>query len=477
MVKLKQQSKWVLLLVSVVLVFALTACGDTKDAAKETGQGTTPSETAATTEAPKSDVSLTLWHFKVAFDPGLKAVADAFKEKTGVTVVTQVTTPAETYNQKMTASATANSLPDLYITGAAPGAGAYDGRAMSWTEELEKDSGWKNSFFPAALSGVMVNQGAIDGWNADVKASDWQKARTVGEYYGIPIDVGAFYTIYGNAKLIEQAGLPTTAPASMEDWLENMKTVKEKTGVPGFVFSAKTFTVYENWMANFVDYMKNGPEEYTKFMNGESKMSDPAHIQAAQFIEDVTKSGNMIPGAVSLDIDPADQAFAQGKAAYSLGGTFTYASLTQMGMDPKDIISFRVPAYKGSKIPDAQVTPFALTQIHVKDKGSHQKEAIEFVKFLTSDEGMTLYANAAFDIPAVNIKNTDALNDTIKSMLNSLSSESNWFSENVNISNKIFEPQWNKFHEMKQKIILGAATAIQAAEAFDKATEAEKAKK
>ncbi|QGQ94019.1 extracellular solute-binding protein [Paenibacillus psychroresistens] len=468
------------ILLSAIMVFTLAACGGSNSSTETNSPAATDSSTASATPAesvaPKSDIKLTMWNFKVAFDPGLKAVADAYKLKTGVSVETQLTTPDDAYRQKTTAAAAANELPDMYLYWAGAGGGAFDGRAMNWADELDKDKAWKDSFFPSAFNSIVINQGNLDGWQKDEKASQWSKERKVGESYGIPLDIGSFYTIYGNAKLIKEAGLPTTAPADMEEWLANMNTIKAKTGVPGLVFSGKTFSVYENWMANFQDYMKNGPEEYTKFMNRESKMTDPAHMQIAQFIEDVTKSGNMLPGIVGLDIDPADQAFASGKAAYNLGGTFSFASFSKMGMDPKDIISFRVPAYKGSKIPDAKVTPFPLVQVVVSDKGKNKQAAIDFVKYLTSEEGMVLYANGAFDIPAVNVKNKEALNGAISSMLSSMSTESNWYSENAGVSDKVFGPEWNKFHEMKQKIILGAATAKQAAEEFDKAAAAEKAK-
>jgi len=461
--------KWVgkRLAACMAIVMALTSAG--------CGGGDTRTSDDGGAES-KNDLTLTLWHWKVAFDPGLKAVAEAYKNKTGITVETQVTTPDDTYTQKVTAAASAGNLPDIYLYWSGPANGAFDGTAMEWSAELDKDQAWKDSFFPSALSGTVIAQSQIDSYAKDEKASDWLKSRKVGQYYGIPIDVGSFYTIYGNAKLLKEAGVPTTAPATVEEWLKNMNAVKEKTGVPGFVFSAKTFSVYENWMANFQDYMKNGPESFTKFMNREAKMSDPEHIQIAKFIEDLTKSGNILQGAASLDIDPSDQAFAQGKAAYTLGGTFTLSSLTALGMNPDDIISFRVPAYEGSKVPDAKVPSFPLVQAIVTDKGPHMKEAIDFVKFLTSEEGMALYAGSAFDVPAVNLKNRDSLSPALKAMIDSVGSDTNWYSENADTYNKVFGAEWNKFHEMKQKIILGAATAEEAAKEFDKAAAAEKAK-
>lgn len=451
--------KWITLVMSLALVLSLVACGGNNNKAN-TGD----------------DVTLQLWHWKVAFDPGLKAVAEAFEAQTGITVETQATSGDDAYRQKLTAAATAGNLPDAYLYWAAPADGAYDGVAMDMTEELNNDVAWRDSFLPAALQGVTVQQATLDNWAVDKTASGWMKNLEVGQIYGVPIDVGAFYTIYGNKKLLEAAGVSTDTPASIEVWIDNMREVNAKGDAAGFVFSAKVFTLYENWFANFVDYMKNGEESFTRFMNREENMSDPTHIHVAEFIETLANEGLILPGSVSLDIDPADQAFAQERAAYLLGGTFTYATLSEMGMNMDDVISFRIPAYEGSKIPDAKVSPFPLVQAVINSEGEHTAEALEFVKYLTSEEGMILYANNAFDIPAIKIVNQDELNPAIKSMVSSLSSESTWWSENSQISGKVTGPEWERFHANMQKIILGEMTAQETAEQWDIDAAAEKAK-
>ncbi len=333
-------------------------------------------------------------------------------------------------------------------------------------------------FFPAAISAVTISDAKIESWLDDENSSKWLTTREAGQVYGIPIDVGAFYTIYGNAELMKNAGISTdNPPATMEVWIEDMKKIQSLTETPGFVFSGQAFSLYENWFANFVDYMKNGPEEYTRFMTRESKMSDPEHMHVAQFLEDLAVSGNILAGSATLGIDEADQAFVNGQASYLLGGTFTFASLQAMGMSIDQIVSFRIPAYEGSKVPDATVSPFPLVMLNVNTNGKSVDKAIEFVKFMTSDEGMTLYANNAFDIPAISIKDTSKLNSVIKSMLSSLSTDSNWWSENSAISSKVFSnAEWQVFHEGKQRIVLGESTAEEVAASFDKAAEIEKNK-
>jgi raffinose/stachyose/melibiose transport system substrate-binding protein len=476
-VKKKKSVRFIALTVSIVFLFILAACSG------GSGNGNTPKETASgnggngtASEAPKSDVKLTMWGFKVAFDPGFKAVAEEFKKKTGITVETQVTSPDDAYSQKIMAASAVSDLPDLYLYWNGPASGAFDGTAFEWSQELNADSDWKNGFFPAALNGQMVAQGHIDNWAKDEKASDWMKKRQVGEIYGLPVDVGTFYTVYGNAKLLKEAGVSTDAPATVEEWIERMKTVKDKTGKSGLVFSGNTDSVYENWMALLQNYMLNGEESFTKLMNREETLSDSKNIHMFKFIEDLTKEKLFPDGMVSLDIDNADQLFARGDAAYALGGTFTYANFSAMGMKGEDIISFRVPAFEGSVNPDATTVPFGLVQMVVNGKGPHVEEAVEFVKYLTSEEGMVIYANAAFDIPAVNIKDKSKLQPAIEAMLSSLSMEENWWSQNGAILDKYWSnSEWRLFHELKQKVLLGVITAEEAAKQFDETAAKEKA--
>jgi multiple sugar transport system substrate-binding protein len=73
-----------------------------------------------------------------------------------------------------------------------------------------------------------------------------------GTQWGVPI---AFSTkaLYWNKDLFKQAGLdPETPPKTWAEELEMAKTVTEKTGIPGFGLSAKTF---DNTMHQFLHWV------------------------------------------------------------------------------------------------------------------------------------------------------------------------------------------------------------------------------
>ena len=475
--------KFLALLLALAMVFGMVACGAkapeaapeaAPDAAPEAAPEAAPD--AAPEEAPKEDVTLKLWHFKVAFDPGFQAAIEAFEAKTGIKIETEVVADTAAYQQKVTAAATASQLPDIYLWWTGATNGAFDGKAMNFADELANDPAWADAFFPSALEGNMVTASWMEACKANPDSSDWSLEREEGDIFGIPLDVGSNYIIYANKSILEEAGIPAEAPATMEQWIEDIKTVKANTDKDALTVTMQTFSVYENWFVNFVDYMKNGEESFEKLMNGEEKMSDPKHIHIAEFLEEVAAVDGYVAGINTLDIDPADMKFAEGNVAYAIGGTFTFANLSAMGMNMDDVISFRVPAYEGSVYPDAKIVPGALTSLCVASEGEHVEEAVEFVKFITSEEGMIAYANGAYDIPAIQISDMSKLNPSLAAMLSSMSFESNWWSQNAVTINKIFEPQWQAFHESKQKIILGEMTAQEAAAKFDQDMAAELAK-
>jgi multiple sugar transport system substrate-binding protein len=61
-------------------------------------------------------------------------------------------------------------------------------------------------------------------------------------------------------------------------------------------------------------------------------------------------------------------------------------------------------------------------------------------------------------------------------MTGSLSSESNWWSENSAIWQQVFKDDWKVFHNNLVKVMLGEMSAEAAAKDYDKAAEAFKAK-
>jgi len=161
---------------------------------------------------------------------------------------------------------------------------------------------------------IRISDKQVESWKTDKNATEVQKGLKAGQYYGLPLDIGGFFTFYGNKKLIEEAGLKAEAPKTWEEFVTMMETIKSKTGVPGLVLGAKVPDLWENWAGSALSIMLNGPQGYIDLLERKSKLSDPANLKIVKAAEMLSQKDLLMPGLLSTDIDGADQAFAAGKS-------------------------------------------------------------------------------------------------------------------------------------------------------------------
>jgi multiple sugar transport system substrate-binding protein len=110
------------------------------------------------------------------------------------------------------------------------------------------------------------------------------------------------------------------------------------------------------------------------------------------------------PGDQTLSIDNADLAFAQGKSAFDIGGTFTESSLQQDGMDPNNIVAFGLPPAAGGAVGSAfKLAPFALTGLAITTQTKNSSAALQWINYLTTEPVAGAFAKASFDLPGTNL--------------------------------------------------------------------------
>ncbi|MBB6735671.1 ABC transporter substrate-binding protein [Cohnella zeiphila] len=431
--------------------------------------GSTASSTASASAAPGSAVdgkgkTLTLWTWKVAYTPGFEAAAKLYQEKTGAKVEIQTFTPDDTYRQKFQAAANSGNLPDVVNWWATAG-DSIEGSIVDLSTVFGDDV--LGSYYKTAMDPIRVTQQQVDSWASDKNATELQKSLKAGQFYGLPLDIGGFFTFYGNKQLMEKAGVSTDAPKTWEDFIAEMKTIKEKTGTPGLVLGGQVVDLWENWAGSALSIMLNGPEGYNALMERKAKMSDPANLPIVKAAEALSDNDLLMPGVLSTSIDGADQAFAAGKAAFDLGGSFTMSSLLAMGMNPDDIVSFPVPPISGSKITQWTTDPFTLTMLSVNKDSKNKDLALDFIKFVTTDpDAAVAFANGAYTIPALNLEGKSAdLQPTLKSISDSFATEPGPYSQSqadINTyrgKNKEWEVYAQAIQSMWEKKMDAAAVA------------------
>ncbi|MFF2483447.1 ABC transporter substrate-binding protein [Paenibacillus sp. NPDC058071] len=465
---MKRKAGWMLVSVIMVLSLLVSACSS--------GGGNNGGNSGGNGGSGKSDKTLTMWTWKVAYNPGFEAAAKVYEEKTGVKVKFETFTPDDTYRQKFKAAANSKTLPDVINWWATAG-DSIEGSV----EELSPIFGDDvlNQYFSTAMDPIRISDQQVESWKTDKNATEVQKSLKAGQYYGLPLDIGGFFTFYGNKKLIEEAGLTAEAPKTWEEFISMMETIKEKTGTPGLVVGAKVSDLWENWAGSALTIMLNGPEGYIDLLERKTKLSDPQNIKVVEAVSKLSEKDLLMPGVLSTDIDGADQAFAAGKAAFDLGGSFTMSTLLAMGMNQEDIITFPVPAIEGSKIPQWTTDPFTLTMLSVNKDSKNKEQALDFIKFMTTDpDAAVAFANGAISIPALNLGDrADDLEPNLKALSQSFATEPGPYSEAMPAINayRTKNKEWEVYAQSVQSMWEKKMDAKAVAKKFDDTMESLKA--
>jgi multiple sugar transport system substrate-binding protein len=416
---------------------------------------------------------MSLWTWKVAMTPGFEAAGELFEKKTGYHITVEAYTPDDTYRQKVLSSANSGDLPDLIHWWASRQMN-FENVLVDFTQRA--DEAYRARFAATAFNNSIVRPGDVTQWQANPEASNVLKSLKAGDIHHIPVDVGGNFTIYANNEILSQVGLDNKTPDSYEQFLEYMIQVKNRTDKAGFVFSNGLPDVYYNWFGRAVEANYLGLETSVALRNRDAKMNDPKNILPLKMWETLSKSGVILEGVTAMNIDEGDMAFVAGRAAYLLGGTFTYGQLQAMGMDTAKVFSFVVPKMRGSVVNEPfGINPSALTGMAIPLTSKNQEAAWDYIQFIALDpEGIAAFANNAYILPAAALDDRafSALTPALQSMYKSLT-------DTPTITTRIDDypdiivrnaqnMQYVELYKDMQKILTGEMTAEEVAEAFDR---------
>ncbi|TDW20727.1 carbohydrate ABC transporter substrate-binding protein (CUT1 family) [Rhizobium azibense] len=193
-----------------------------------------------------------------------------------------------------------------------------------------------------------------------------------GTQWGVPI---AFSTkaLYWNKDLFKQAGLdPEKPPKTWDEEIEYAKIIKEKTGIPGFGLSAKTF---DNTMHQFMHWVYTNNGTVTD-AEGKITLDSPEVLKALEAYKSIVPYSE--EGPTAYEQNEVRAIFLDGKvamiqagsgAAYRLKDTKIDWGITTLPLGPQAkgpgtlLITDSLAIFKGSGVED---------------------KAIEFAKFITS---------------------------------------------------------------------------------------------
>ena len=310
----------------------------------------------------------------------LQPELDKFEKQTGIKVKLEVVPWSDLLN-RLLAAATSGQGPDVVNIGNTWSASlqATDALVPFDDATLEKVGG-KDRFVPAAL--------AASGAEG--------KPPTAVPLYSMA------YTLYYNKKMFAEAGIanpPTTWEQLVADGKKLTKGGKWGLAIEGAHIS-------ENSHHAFAFSQQYGGEWFDK--SGKATFDTPQNAQAIKrYVDFIAKDKITNPGNAEYAQNQSVADFASGKAAMLLWQAVG-SQLTLRKMNPADwgvapVPFLGTPPAGGKKI-NSMV---AGINIAVFKHSKNQQGALDFVKFMTSDEEQTLLNKTYGSLPSVTTVSAD----------------------------------------------------------------------
>lgn len=200
-----------------------------------------------------------------------------------------------------------------------------------------------------------------------------------GTQWGVPI---AFSTkaLYWNKDLFRQAGLdPEKPPTTWAEEIEMAKTIKEKTGIPGFGLSAKTF---DNTMHQFLHWVYSNDGQIID-ADGNIVMDSPQVLAALTAYRDITPFAE--EGPTAYEQNEVRAIFLDGKVAMIQAAVGAAFRLKETGIDWGVTDLPLGPDAKGKG------TLLITDSLAIFQGSGVEEKAVEFAKYITSPEVQEAY--------------------------------------------------------------------------------------
>ena len=361
--------KIIAMLLAVVMVFALCACGS------QPAAGNTPAEESKapaeeTPVASSAEGSVYYLNFKPEADEAWQKVAAAYTEQTGVPVKV-VTAASGTYQETLTAEMDKSEAPTMFQVG---------------------------------------NQGAVDTWgeycydltNTDVWNEMTTHAFDLTNEDGFTYSIGYCYECFGiivNKALLEKAGHSIDEINNFDSLKAVADDIHARAAELGFdAFSSAGLDGSSSW--RFSGHLANMPLFYE--FRDDDVHSKPATITGAYldnfkaiwdlYITDSATTGADLLAATG---DASEAEFGNGEAVFYQNGSWEYSALTEKyGMKAEDLQM--IPIYCGVK-GEEEAGLCSGTEncwaVNAEASEADIQATLDFMKWVvTSEEGTTMLA-------------------------------------------------------------------------------------
>ena len=360
--------KIIALVLCLVMVFALCACGESNTATTAPAADTA---TEAPAEEPAAAGSVYYLNFKPESDEAWQALAETYTKQTGVPV-TVVTAASGTYDQTLTSEMDKSESPTMFQVG-------NPGAVATWGE------------YCLDLTGTDVyNEMTTHAFDQ------------VGDD-GFTYSIGYCYECYGiivNKALLEQAGHSIDEIKDFESLKAVADDIHARAGELGFdAFSSAGLDGSSSW--RFSGHLANMPLYYEFRDDGITAQPETikgTYLDNFKMVWDLYTTDSATTGADLLTStgDASEAEFGEGKAVFFQNGSWEYASLIgeKFNMDPANLQM--IPIYCGVEgETDAGLCSGTENCWAVNCEADEEdiQATLDFMKWVvTSDEGTTMLA-------------------------------------------------------------------------------------
>ena len=378
--------KFLALLLALVMVFALAACGEADAPASDAPASEAPASDAPASEAPADGAAGSVYYlnYKPEADAAWQEPAALYTEQTGVPVKV-VTAASGEYSSTLTAEMDKSDMPTLFQCGNQAGLDTWGDYCYDLTDS-------------AVYKEMTTDDFNLFGEN--------------GEVYCIGYCYEAFGIIV-NTALLAEAGYELsdiTNFESLKSVAEDI-TARHATGeLPFAAFSSAGLDSSSSW--RFSGHLANMPLYYE--FRDDGVTSQPAAITGAyldnfkQIWDLYVANSDTAPAQLTTATSDQSKAeFGEGKAVFYQNGSWEYDSLVKdFGMDPANLAM--IPIYCGVEgEEDAGLCCGTENCWAVNSKASEEdiQATLDFMYWVvTSDEGTTMMAEQFGPIPFKNAK-------------------------------------------------------------------------
>ncbi len=342
-------------------VLTLAACGS-DDSSEESSDGTT---------------TITWWH-NSNNEPGMgfyeQVAKDYEAEHEGVKI--EISAMAhEDMVDKLDAGFQSGDIPDIYME---RGGGELADHV---------DAGMVRDISDQASEEIEKIGGSVGGWQIDDKT------------YALPFSLGVVGVWY-NTELFEQAGI-TEPPTTMDEWYADIEKLKAADITPISVGAGDKWPAAHYW---YYTALRSCPEAVLQEAVTSLDFSDPCFVKAGEVLEDVLDTDPFNKGFLTTKAQEgatsASGLLATGKVAMEMQGHWepgVMKGLTDDGLGLGDKTGwFPFPAVEDGQGDPADALgggdAWAVSE-------EAPDEAVDFVKYLLSDEVQTGFAENDMGLP------------------------------------------------------------------------------